>query len=57
VEMEAELSEMVGRKTYRRLRAYLQDRDERIDRRTPLPHPVLRSAAHNGEVQPETQPA
>jgi hypothetical protein len=33
---------MVGKKTYRRLKAYLGDRDRRVAERVPLPHPVLR---------------
>jgi hypothetical protein len=41
-EMGPELSEMVGKKTYRRLKAYLGDRDRRVAERVPLPHPVLR---------------
>jgi hypothetical protein len=32
----------VGKKTYRRLKAYLSDRDRRVAERVPLPHPVLR---------------
>jgi hypothetical protein len=44
LQMEAELSEMVGRKIYRRLQAYLQDRTQRIAQRTPLPHPALRQS-------------
>jgi len=41
-EMAAELSEMVGKKIFRRLKAYLVDRDIRVAERVPLPHPVLR---------------
>jgi hypothetical protein len=41
-EMGPELSKMVGKKIYRRLQAYLDDRDRRVAERVPLPHPVLR---------------
>lgn len=41
-EMEAELTAMVGAKIYRRLVAYLIDRDQRAAERVPLPHPALR---------------
>ena len=41
-EMGPELSAMVGKKPYRRLKAYLSDRDRRVAERVPLPHPVLR---------------
>jgi len=40
--MGPELTQMVGKKTYRRLKAYLADRDQRVTERVPLPHPVLR---------------
>jgi hypothetical protein len=43
-EMGPELSEMVGKKIYRRLAAYLADRDQRIAERVPLPHPVFRKS-------------
>ncbi len=42
-EMGPELERMVGKKTFRRLQAYLADREARIAERVPLPHPVLRS--------------
>jgi hypothetical protein len=42
LEMEAELTEMVGKKTYRTLAAYLHEREERIPRGVPLPHPAVR---------------
>lgn len=41
-EMGPELTAMIGKKTYRRLKAYLEDRDQRVAARVPLPHPVLR---------------
>lgn len=41
-EMESELIEMVGKKIYRRLKAYLADREVRLAGRIALPHPVLR---------------
>jgi hypothetical protein len=41
-EMGPELTAMVGKKTYRRLKAYLEDRDHRVAARVSLPHPVLR---------------
>jgi hypothetical protein len=40
--MGPELTEMVGPTTYRRLRAYLADRERRLRQRVPLPHPALR---------------
>jgi hypothetical protein len=43
LEMEAELSAMVGKKTYRRLRAYLGEREQNLKNRVPLPHPALRT--------------
>jgi hypothetical protein len=42
VEMEAELVAMVGRRTYRLLTAYLDDRAQRTARGVPLPHPAVR---------------
>jgi hypothetical protein len=42
VEMEAELTEMVGKKTYRALTRYLEDREARLPRGVPLPHPAVR---------------
>ncbi|HEX3946976.1 MAG TPA: hypothetical protein VHW47_04690 [Acidimicrobiales bacterium] len=42
VEMEAELTAMVGPRTYRLLVDYLQDRQERIPKGVPLPHPAVR---------------
>lgn len=41
-EMAAELTTMVGKRTYRRLQAYLADREARLTGRVALPHPVLR---------------
>jgi hypothetical protein len=41
-EMGAELTAMVGKRTFRRLQAYLADREARVAERVPLPHPVLR---------------
>jgi hypothetical protein len=41
-EMAAELTTMVGKRTYRRLQAYLADREARLVGRVALPHPVLR---------------
>jgi hypothetical protein len=42
VEMEAELTEMVGKRTYRMLAAHLSEREERLPRGVPLPHPAVR---------------
>ena len=41
-EMAAELTAMVGKRTFRRLQAYLADREARVSERVSLPHPVLR---------------
>ena len=41
-EMAAELTELVGASTYRRLTAYLRDRQDRQERGQPLPHPAIR---------------
>jgi hypothetical protein len=41
-EMAAELTAMVGKRTFRRLSSYLADREARVAERVPLPHPVLR---------------
>jgi hypothetical protein len=40
--MKPELTAMVGRKVYRRLAALIKDRDRRIPKGEPLPHPALR---------------
>jgi hypothetical protein len=40
--MHDELVEMVGRKIYRRLVAYLKEREQRLATRVALPHPALR---------------
>jgi hypothetical protein len=53
--MEAELTEMVGKKVYRRLAAYLADRTERVARRTPLPHPALRRRAEPAVSAPAAE--
>jgi hypothetical protein len=42
LEMAPELTAMVGKKVYRRLTSYLDERKERIAARVALPHPVLR---------------
>jgi hypothetical protein len=42
VEMEAELTEMVGSEPYRLLVEYLADRQARLPRGVPLPHPAVR---------------
>jgi hypothetical protein len=42
VEMEAELIAMVGKKPYRMLAEYMEDRAERMPRGVPLPHPAVR---------------
>jgi hypothetical protein len=41
-EMEAELTAMVGKKTYRRLSALLAARSKGLAQGVPLPHPALR---------------
>jgi hypothetical protein len=41
-EMEAELTEMVGASVFKRLIAYLRQRDRLRDRGVPLPHPAVR---------------
>ena len=41
-EMAAELTEMVGARVYRRLAAYLGERDQNLQRGVPLPHPAVR---------------
>lgn len=41
-EMEAELVTMVGRQTYRMLDAYLEEREARLTKGVPLPHPAVR---------------
>jgi len=41
-EMEAELTEMVGKKAYAMLVAHLAERTERVDKGVPLPHPAVR---------------
>jgi hypothetical protein len=41
-EMESELSALVGKKTFRRLAAYLGERQQNIQRGVPLPHPAVR---------------
>jgi len=43
VEMKAELTAMVGAKTYRMLAAYMQDRQDRLPKGVPLPHPAVRT--------------
>jgi hypothetical protein len=43
LEMEAELTEMVGKRPYRMLVAHLEERAKRIKRGVPLPHPALRA--------------
>jgi hypothetical protein len=47
-QMAAELTAMVGKKIYRRLESYLEERADRIARRVALPHPALRSASAGG---------
>ncbi len=42
VEMEAELTAMVGPRPYRMLAQYLADREARLPRGVPLPHPAVR---------------
>jgi hypothetical protein len=42
LEMEAELTAMVGKKAYRMLVAYLDERRESLAKGVPLPHPALR---------------
>jgi len=42
LEMEAELTAMVGKKTYHTLAAYLRERGERTVRGVSLPHPAVR---------------
>jgi hypothetical protein len=42
VEMEAELTEMVGAGPYQMLVEYLMDREGRLPRGVPLPHPAVR---------------
>lgn len=41
-EMDAEIIELVGRKTYRRLLAYLSEREANLAHGVPLPHPAVR---------------
>lgn len=41
-EMEAELTEMVGRRTYQMLLAHLKERATRLRKGVPLPHPAVR---------------
>jgi len=41
-EMEAELIEMVGKPIFKILAAYLAERDDRMTRGVPLPHPAVR---------------
>ncbi len=43
--MEAELTAMVGKGIYRRLGAYLAERQDRLRRGVPLPHPSVRRRA------------
>jgi hypothetical protein len=40
--MRDELIETVGKKTYRKLLAFMDERAERLSKGTPLPHPILR---------------
>jgi hypothetical protein len=42
IEMAAELTEMVGKKTYRAIAAYLEERAARTSKGVPLPHPAVR---------------
>jgi hypothetical protein len=48
VEMEAELTEMVGPSVFKRLMAYLRQRDRLRDRGVPLPHPAVRYRPPSG---------
>ena len=45
VEMQAELTAMVGAKTYEMLVTYMQDRQDRLPKGVPLPHPAVRKPA------------
>jgi hypothetical protein len=46
--MEAELTEMIGAKIYRRFAALMAERDAMRAQRVPLPHPAVRQKGGAG---------
>jgi hypothetical protein len=53
LEMEAELTQMVGAAVYKRFVAYLRQRDRLRDRGVPLPHPAVRSRKVTADMDPQ----